>query len=146
MSRLCKFMYTTRFIFCGICGVHGRLMFCAPRDMVLSMKVVHKNNDEVLQGMLRDELDRCQKMMDSLRADIAELPKGSVHQRKRNYKGKISVYHYRKFREAGKSVYEHIPADKLDYLKEQIEARRKKDASLKKFVDRSRYLERLLKV
>ncbi|PLX99285.1 MAG: hypothetical protein C0623_09395 [Desulfuromonas sp.] len=110
------------------------------------MKVVHKKNDEVLQGMLRDELDRCQKLMDSLRADIAELPKGSIHQRERNYKGKVSVYHYRKFRKAGKSVYEHIPADQLDHLKEQIEARRKKDASLKKFADRSRYLEKLLKV
>lgn len=110
------------------------------------MNVVHKNRDEVLQGMLRDEMGRCQDLIESLRADIAELPKGSVHQRARNYKGKISIYHFRKYREAGKSVYEHIPANQLDELKEQIQIRRKKDALLKKYVARSRYLEKLLRV
>jgi hypothetical protein len=110
------------------------------------MNVVHKNKDRVLQGMLQDELERCQEMMGSLRVAIAELPKGSIHQRQRNYKGKISVYHYRKFREGGKSVYEHVPADQVAHLKNQVQERLKKDASLKKFIERSRYLEKLLKV
>jgi len=113
---------------------------------ILNMNVVYKNKDEVLQGMLRDELVRCQNLMESLRADIAELPKGSIHQRKRNYKGKVSIYHYRKFRRAEKSVYEHVPADQVDYLSEQIDVRRKKEALLKKYVDRARYLEKLLRV
>jgi len=139
-------VYTTKDVCSDISGAQRCLIFYAPRDMFLPMKVVHKNNDEVLQGMLQDELDRCQNLIESLRADIAELPKGSVHQRKRDYKGKISIYHYRKFRKAGKSVYEHIPVDQVDSMKEQIQVRRKKDVSLKKFVARSRYLEKLLRV
>jgi len=114
--------------------------------MVLAMNVVHKNNDSVLQGMLQDELERCEQIVGSLREDIAELPKGSLHQRKRNYKGKVALYHFCKFRKEGKSVYEHVPAKRVALLEKQICDRRKKEDSLKKFNARLRYLKKLLKV
>ena len=121
-------------------------MFCAPHAIRLSMNVVHKNNDIVLQGMLQDELERCMQVVSSLRGDIAELPKGSLHQRKRNYKGKVSIYHFCKYRKEGKSVYEHVPARRVVLLEKQICDRRKKEESLKKFNARLRYLKKLLKV
>ncbi|MGD9343507.1 MAG: hypothetical protein PVJ25_05690 [Desulfuromonadales bacterium] len=43
-------------------------------------------------------------------------------------------------------MYEHVPADQVSHLKNQVQERLKKDASLKKFIERSRYLEKLLKV
>ena len=110
------------------------------------MKVVHKNNDIVLQGMLKDELERCEQIVSSLRESIAELPKGSLHQRKRNYKGKVAIYNFCKFRKEGKSVYEHVTAKRVALLENQINDRRKKEASLKKFNVRLRYLKKLLKV
>ncbi len=110
------------------------------------MSVVHKNNDMVLEGMLRDELSRCENMMASLRNALAEFPKGSLHQRQRNYKGKISTYHYLKFREQGKSAYQHVPEKQVSLFEQQIAERRKKDASLKKYAARAKYLKKLLKV
>ena len=122
------------------------LIFCAPHVTLLTMDVVHKNNDSVLQGMLQDELERCKQVVSSLREDIAALPKGSLHQRKRNYKGKVAVYHFCKFRKEGKSVYEHVPVKRVALLEMQICDRRKKEDSLKKFNARLRYLKKLLKV
>jgi len=110
------------------------------------MSVVDKNEDKVLRGMLKDELDRCEELAASLRQAIAELPRGSLHRRQRKYKGKISEYHYRKFRDQGNSVYRHVPAAQLAQLEAQIEERRKKEASLKKFAARAKYLKKLLKV
>lgn len=110
------------------------------------MNVVHKKNDVVLEGMLQDELDRCEAMMEALRKAIGDFPKGSLHQRQRNYKGQISIYHYLKFRDHGKSVYQHVQKNRVPLLEQQIEERRKKEASLKKYAARAKYLHKLLKV
>jgi hypothetical protein len=40
------------------------------------MKVVEK--DKVVGGMLRDELYRCQEMLNGLRKAISGLPKGAI--------------------------------------------------------------------
>ncbi len=122
------------------------LKFCTPHGNIFCMSVVHKENDLVLQGMLQDELDRCEEMIASLRKAVEEFPRGSLHQRQRNYKGKVSVYHYRKFRDQGKSVYQHVPAQQVAILEQKIEERRKKEAALKKFSARAKYLRKLLKV
>ena len=114
--------------------------------MVLIMNVVHKNNDSVIQGMLQDELERCEQVVSSLREAIVELPKGSLHHRKRIYKGKVAIYNFCKFRKEGKSVYMHVPANRVALLEKQISDRRKKEASMKKFNARVRYLKKLLKV
>jgi hypothetical protein len=44
------------------------------------MKVVEK--DKVISGMLRDELKRCQEMLESLVKSVSKLPKDVMNKRK----------------------------------------------------------------
>jgi hypothetical protein len=106
------------------------------------MSVVKK--DIVVHGMLQDELERCERLAASLEAAIAELPKGSLHQRKMCHKKKVHIYHYLKFREGSQSVYKHVPENEVESLGQLINARRKKEKDLKQIKDRIRYLKRLL--
>jgi|SRR6056297_105024 len=109
------------------------------------MKVVHENNN-IVAGMLKDELDRCESMVDSLQSAIRCLPKGSLHQRRSPAKKNGErVYHYLKYRDGKKSVYEHIPERKIDELKVNISERKRKEKKIKEYRDRIKYLHKLLK-
>ena len=107
------------------------------------MSVVKK--DKVVHGMLQEELERCERLISSLVAAIAELPKGSLHQRKIRHKNKVYSYHFCKFRDGAKSVYKQVPKNQVESLSEQIEARRKKEKNLKALNERVKYLRKLLK-
>ena len=100
--------------------------------------------DMVVHGMLSDELERCERLVASLEAAIAELPKGSLHQREMHHKCKSHVYHYLKFRDGTKSVYRHIPQAEVENLKQRIDQRRKKEKDLKQLRDRIKYLKKLI--
>ena len=106
------------------------------------MAVVKK--DIVIQGMLQDEMERCERLVASLEVAISEQPKGSLHKRDMKHKEKVSSYHYLKFREGSKSVYKHVPEREIDDLKKRINLRRKKEKELKQFKDRIKYLKKLL--
>jgi len=106
--------------------------------------VVHENN--IVAGMLKDELDRCESMADSLQKAIQDLPKGSLHQRRSPAKKNgEKVYHYLKYRDGKKSVYEHIPEQKIDELRLNISERKRKEKKIKEYRDTIKYLHKLLK-
>lgn len=100
--------------------------------------------DIVVHGMLQDELERCERLAGSLEAAIAELPKGSLHQRKMRHKKKVHAYHYLKYRDGSKSVYKHVPESEIESLRQLIKERRKKEKDLKQIKDRIKYLKKLL--
>ena len=106
------------------------------------MKVVEK--DKLVDGMLREELERCRGMVSSLEQEISRLPKGSLHVRKKQYKKRRYQYYYLKYREGGKSVSHHVPAPQLDALKKELDKRRDIGKEIKAYRDRIKYLEKIL--
>jgi len=106
------------------------------------MAVVEK--DQMIHGMLKDEQERCERLMAALEAAIAELPRGSLHQRKVKYKDKDFTYHYLKFRDGQKSVYKHVSRSEVPVLEEKIKVRRKKEQDLKQLKARVKYLNKIL--
>jgi hypothetical protein len=101
--------------------------------------------DIVVHGMLKDEMERCERLAASLEAAIKELPKGSLHERKVRSKKRDLVYHYLKFREGPKSIYKHVPGHLVADLVQQIDQRRKNEKNLRQFNSRIKYLKKLLK-
>ena len=106
------------------------------------MKVVEK--DKLVDGMLREELERCRGMVSSLEQEISRLPKGSLHVRKKQYKNKRYRYYYLKYREGGKSVSRHVPVPQLDALKKELDKQRDIGKEIKAYRDRIKYLEKIL--
>ena len=69
--------------------------------------------DSHVHGMLNEELKRCRDMIISLRKELSNLPKGSLHAREKRYKGKKYVYHYLKYRQGGKSISRHVSQKRI---------------------------------
>ncbi len=79
---------------------------------------------EILNGILKEELERLKALLRNYEQEISNLPKGSLIAK--NIKGQI--YYYLNYRKSGKGVFEYIgKLDKndLDKLKKKIEERRK---------------------
>ena len=108
------------------------------------MKVV-KKKDKIVHGLLEDELKRCEDMAASLSDAIKALPKGSLHQRRVAYKNKVQIYKYLKYRENGKSVYQHIRKAEEEIVEKKVSERQRKEKSLKSFRDRIQYLHNLMR-
>ena len=108
------------------------------------MKVV-KKKDKIVHGLLEDELKRCEDMAASLSDAIKALPKGSLHQRRVAYKSKVQIYKYLKYRENGKSVYQHIRKAEEEIVEKKVSERQRKEKSLKSFRDRIQYLHKLMR-
>jgi len=106
------------------------------------MKVVEK--DKLVDGMLREELERCRGMVSSLEQENSRLSKGSLHVRKKQYKKKRYQYYYLKYREGGESVSRHVPTPQLDALKKELDKRRDMGKEIKAYRDRIKYLEKIL--
>jgi len=93
-----------------------------------------------------DLLSSLHRILHSLQAAIRDLPKGSLHQRRSSAKSKGErVYYYLKYRDGKKSVYEHIPEQKIDELRLNISERKRKEQKIKEYRDRIKYLNKLLK-
>lgn len=105
----------------------------------LAMKVVEK--DKLIEGMLKEELNRCWEMVSSLERKLAELPKGSLHLRQ-----KVYSYHYLKFREGGRSISKHIPQDQVEDVSRKLEVRKDYEKEMEVLKSRIRYLEKILRV
>ena len=106
------------------------------------MKVAEK--DSAVRGLLEEEYRRCQDVLSSLSDKAAHYPNGSLHVRKKAYKGKEYAYHYLVAREQGKVVNRHIPEAELDDLRLQLEQRDKCRKEIQAYRKRIAYLERLL--
>jgi len=107
----------------------------------LGMKVVEK--DRHVHGMLSEELKRCRDMIISLGKELLNLPKGSLHMRKKDYKGKKYSYHYLKYRQGKKSISRHVPQKELEPLIQKLKARKRYEKELKSYVVRMKYLEKI---
>ena len=106
------------------------------------MRVVE--NDNVVQGMLKDELGRCREALDALSNSIASLPKGVLLQRIKRYKGKEYHYCYLKYRQGNEVVSKHIPEGEREELARQLILRRQYDKEALSYKKRIAYLHRLL--
>jgi hypothetical protein len=105
------------------------------------MKVVEK--DRHVYGMLSEELKRCRDMILSLGKELLNLPKGSLHIRKKDYKGKKYSYHYLKYRQGKKSISRHVSQKELESLIQKLKARKRYEKELKSYVVRMKYLEKI---
>lgn len=108
------------------------------------MNVAEKDN--AVHGLLEEEYARCRDVLASLSAKVAQYPKGSLHLRKKAYRGKEYAYHYLVARVGGRVVNRHVPEAQLSELKRQLEQRDKYLKEMQAYKKRIAYLERLFQV
>ena len=106
------------------------------------MKVAEK--DKAVRGLLEEEYRRCRDVLASLSDKAAHYPKGSLHVRKKIYKGKEYAYHYLVAREQGRVVNRHIREAEMHDLRQQLEQRDKYRKEIQAYRKRITYLEKLL--
>jgi len=109
---------------------------------IICVKVVEK--DPLVHGMLSEELERCLGMIKSLSASIADLPRGTLHERHKTYKEKAYRYYYLKYRDDKKSINEHVSAGAVEDVRNKILIRKRYEKEKREYEKRTRYLERLL--
>lgn len=74
-----------------------------------------------IKYVLEDQIERNARNIAVYSGKLQELPKGVLYPRKRGDK----IYYYLKYRdEAGKRVDKYIKADKVDYVKRQLDKRK----------------------
>ncbi|HYA12234.1 MAG TPA: hypothetical protein VEF37_04565 [Thermodesulfovibrionales bacterium] len=107
------------------------------------MKVVEK--DKVISGMLRDELKRCQEMLESLEKSISGLPKGAMSERKKRYMNKVYSYYYLKYREGEKVISKHIPNREVQEILKKLALRKKYEKEMQSYEKKIAYLNKILR-
>jgi hypothetical protein len=107
------------------------------------MKVVEK--DKVISGMLRDELERCQEMLDSLERSVSALPKGAISERKKHYKNKVYSYYYLKYREGEKVISKHVPNRDVQEILKKLALRKKTEREMRSYEKKIAYLNKILR-
>ena len=105
------------------------------------MKLVEK--DKVISGMLRDELKRCQEMLDSLAKSVSKLPKGVMNERKKRYKDRVYSYYYLKYREGGKVINKHIPNKEVQEISKKLVIRNKYEKEIQSYKNKIAYLNKI---
>ena len=78
---------------------------------------------EILNGVLKEELERLKALVINYEQEISGLPKGSLV--KKNIRGHI--YYYLNYRKEGKGIFEYLGKlnkNDLDKLKKKIKDRR----------------------
>ena len=108
------------------------------------MKQVEK--DSLVRGVLMDELRRSQEMFRLLESETTELPRGTLHVRRKKYKDRSYKYHYLKYWEGGKSVSVHVPRADLERIREGLERRKAYESEIGEYRGRIRYLEKILRI
>jgi hypothetical protein len=101
--------------------------------------------DNVVAGMLQDELSRCNEAIVSMRQSLSKFPKGSLGIRKRSYGNRNYEYHYLKFRDKNKVINQHVPEGKVQELRNKITQRQKIEKEIKVYEKRVSYLKKLLR-
>ena len=97
----------------------------------------------VIKDMLKEELNRLERMEKAYQQKISQLPKGSIVMKK--IAGKM--YPYRAFRKGAqvKSEYLKVSQEELEQLKIQINQRRKYEDALKSIKEDSKFIKVALK-
>jgi hypothetical protein len=108
----------------------------------MAMGAVERDN--VVEGMLCDELARCEEALSGIDKALAELPKGSLSVRKKVYKSKDYRNYYLKFRQDGKVVNQHVPDPAAHGLPDKPAFRKKHRSEAKAYEERVSYLRKLL--
>lgn len=106
------------------------------------MKVAE--NDPFILSILKDEYDRCQSVLKALAEKVLLCPKGSLHLRKKLYKGKEYSYHYLVARIEGRVVNQHVPEAELDKVKSAIELRNRYEEEILNYKKRMSYLDKII--
>jgi len=101
------------------------------------MKVVEK--DKVVGGMLQDELERCQEVLNGLRKAVSGLPKGVISERKKHYKDKSYSYYYLKYRDGEKVISKHISNREVQEISEKLAVRKKYEKEIRSHEKRIAY-------
>jgi hypothetical protein len=107
------------------------------------MTVVEK--DGVIEGMLKEELERNKSSLKAVLSILEKLPKGSVHIREKKYNKKVYSYCYLKYRDNGKNINKHIPDNKVEELLRDLENYQKYAQEARICENRIKYLENILK-
>lgn len=94
----------------------------------------------ILMEVLQEELDRLDRQKVAYEADLCELQKGYIS--KKNIRGKVS--YYLQYRDGDKIISKYISADELPDLEEQIERRKRLQASLKRVKEDQKKLRKVL--
>ncbi|MFA6223359.1 MAG: hypothetical protein WC647_13695 [Desulfomonilaceae bacterium] len=108
------------------------------------MNVVEK--DPAVQGMLKDEYERCLDVLDVLLNKISGYPRGALNCRKKHYKDKQYVYYYLVLRDGNRIINRHVKAEELPDLQKKLAERNKCKKEIQTYRKRILYLEKLLNV
>lgn len=100
--------------------------------------------DVVIQGLLKEELQRCLAAVHALDTRLESFPKGSLNVRKKVQRGREYTYHYLVYREDGRVMNRHIPSAELPALRKQLVERDKCRREVRSYKKRIAYIERLL--
>lgn len=96
-----------------------------------------------LQSVLKEELQRLERLCHKYRAEIAKLPKGSISAKDR--KGRL--YAYLAYRDKGKIVFKYLGgarSDKVVEIREKVKSRKRFESLLKKAQGNLKELQRAL--
>lgn len=107
------------------------------------MNVVEQ--DEVVVGLLRDELARCEEALGAIGKELADLPKGALSARKKLHGGRKYRYYALKFRVGEKVINQHVPGKALVELQEKLALRKRYASEARAYEKRIAYLKKLLK-
>jgi hypothetical protein len=108
------------------------------------MAVVEK--DEAIQGLLKEELQRCLAALAALETRLPAFPKGALNVRKKVQQERQYTYHYLVHREGGRVVNRHVPGAELPSLRKQLAERDKCRKEVRAYKRRVAYLEKLLRI
>lgn len=97
----------------------------------------------VIKDVLKEELERLQRMEKAYLEKLSQLPKGCISMKK--IAGK--VYPYRSFRKGSqvRSEYLKMSKEELELLKSQINQRRKYERALRSIREDSKFIKVALK-
>ena len=99
---------------------------------------------KILNGVLKEELDRLNQLKKNYEKQIAKLPKGSLI--RKNIKG--NIYYYFNYRQEKKKIFKYIgklPGKELENLLDKIEERRKREKLNKQVKKDIKKLEKMIK-
>lgn len=104
----------------------------------------NKAEDEGIQGMLRDEFNRCLELMNQVKQSMDSYPRGRLVVKKVKAKERVYEYHHLQWREGKKVLSRHIPEKEVPELQKKIEQREAYRSNCLKIEKRLEYLAPLI--
>lgn len=111
-------------------------------------KLMKKPEINWIEGMLLYEYHQSLKVIDALKLKLKDYPKGKLYFRQKENKklGKSYSYAFLKFYENKKSVAQHVPRVEVDSMRQKIEERDKIISQMNSYMERVKYVEKILKL